>query len=297
MLLLITGSIDGTSDLIIGRLDKRVFRLNFDLFRDYDLSFTTSGWRIKNPAGHSISSETVTSVFWWKAFNYYLLEEDKFVAEEVKYLFRELYNWACLRKISKGTPPDFHNRLGKINILEISSKYFRTPKSLATFKLLGIDDLKGQSIVAKSFSSGLTVTNRSLMTTEVDPTLLDPSFPWFLQEKLDSPADVTVFVCGEGIYSYERDRSTLKGLDWRPEQTRDPLVKEWIRFNLTPCESSAIRCFCRDIGVEWGRIDFMRIGDELVFLEYNANGQWVFLDYSGEDGLVEAVCKYLYQTE
>jgi hypothetical protein len=41
----------------------------------------------------------------------------------------------------------------------------------------------------------------------------------------------------------------------------------------------------------------MRIGDELVFLEYNANGQWVFLDYSGEDGLVEAVCNYLYQSE
>ena len=125
MLLLLTGSIDGTSDLIVGRLDKRVFRFNFDLFRDYDLSFTPSGWRINNPAGHSISSETVTSVFWWKAFNYYLLEEDKFVAEEVKYLFRELYNWACLRRISKGTPPDFHNRLGKINILEIASKYFR----------------------------------------------------------------------------------------------------------------------------------------------------------------------------
>ena len=37
----------------------------------------------------------------------------------------------------------------------------------------------------------------------------------------------------------------------------------------------------------------MMRGDDLVFLEFNANGQWVFLDYSGEDGLVKAVSKYL----
>ena len=36
--------------------------------------------------------------------------------------------------------------------------------------------------------------------------------------------------------------------------------------------------------------------DNLVFLEFNANGQWVFLDYTGEIGLVKTVANYLLPT-
>lgn len=293
MLLLLTGSLDGTSDLLVSKLGKKVFRFNYDLFRDYELSFTPSGWWIRNPAGHFISSDLVTRAFWWKAFNYYLDDEDKFITEEVKYLFRELYNWSCLRGIARGTPPDFHNRLGKLNILEIASRHFKTPKTLATFRLGGVDSFENQRVVVKSFSSGLTVTNRALMTTEVDICRLDPRFPWFLQERLESPSDITVFVCGRHLYSYRRDRSELKGLDWRAEQAFDPTVKEWIKFDLSPEDEFATRSFCDEVGIDWGRIDLMQVDDGVVFLEYNANGQWVFLDYSGDDGLVNSVCNYL----
>ena len=31
-----------------------------------------------------------------------------------------------------------------------------------------------------------------------------------------------------------------------------------------------------------------------IFLEFNANGQWIFLDYSNEDKLVDHVVNYLY---
>jgi hypothetical protein len=33
--------------------------------------------------------------------------------------------------------------------------------------------------------------------------------------------------------------------------------------------------------------------DNFIFLEFNANGQWVFLDYTGEIGLVKTVANYL----
>ena len=212
MLLLITGSLDGTSDLLVGQLGDQVFRFNFDIYKDYEFSFSPHKWSIKNPAGHLITSDTVTSALWWKAFNYYLVDEDQFITEEVKYVFRELYNWCRLRGLAKGNPHDFHNRLGKLNILSIASKFFVTPKSLATFRLHGIDQLHDQPIVAKSFSSGLTVTNRALMTTEVEANRLDANFPWFLQQKLKSPADITIFVCGDQFFAYERDRTALKGV-------------------------------------------------------------------------------------
>jgi hypothetical protein len=45
--------------------------------------------------------------------------------------------------------------------------------------------------------------------------------------------------------------------------------------------------------VEWGRIDFLKSNDELIFLEYNANGQFFFLDTKNQYGLKDAVVEYL----
>lgn len=293
MLLLITGSVDGTSDLLINELGKNAFRFNYDLYKDYEITFTPSYWEIKNPAGHTINSDTVTSAFWWKAFNFYILDKEDFIVEEVKYVFREIYHWCRLKKLTKGNAHDFHNHLGKMNILTIASKYFTIPQTLATLKLGGIETLKNKEIVAKSFTSGLISTNKTLMTTAVKSETLHPDYLWYLQEKIESNADVTIFVCGNKQYAYKRDRKNLKGLDWRAEQVFDTTTKEWFRFELNAQQTTAVKKFCDELKVDWGRLDLMERDNDLVFLEYNANGQWVFLDYSGEDRLVKNVCEYL----
>lgn len=294
MLLLITGSQDGTSDLIVSKLgNEQVFRFNYDLFNEYSLEFKPNYWKISNPAGHSISSETVTSTFWWKAFNFFILDQEKLIVEEVKYIFREIYHWCRLRKITKGNPHDFHNHLGKMNLLNIGSKYFNIPETLATFKLAGIDSMSSKSFVAKSFTSGLTTTNKALFTSAIDTSKLHPDFPWYVQELIDSDADVTVFICGRKYFAYKRSRHDLKGLDWRSEQSFEIDKKEWIHFELTSSEHQSVENFCNEINVNWGRLDLMSSRNGLIFLEFNANGQWVFLDYFEEDGLLNEVCKYL----
>lgn len=294
MLLLFTGSADGTSDLLVSKLGhEKVFRFNYDLFQDYKLEFRPNYWRISNPTGHSISSETVTSAFWWKAFNFFLIDQEKLIVEEVKYIFREIYHWCRLRGIAKGNPHDFHNHLGKMNIINIADKYFVTPETLATFGLAGVDSIKSNNVVAKSFTSGLTTTNKALFTSAVDLERLHPDFPWYLQELIESDADVTIFVCGKKYFSYKRSRADLKGLDWRSEQTFDVDKKEWISFSLDSTEVKSIKGFCEELNVDWGRLDLMTSADGLVFLEFNANGQWVFLDYFNHDGLLDEVCLYL----
>lgn len=294
MLLLITGSSDGTSDLLVSEIGgENVFRFNYDLFNDYNLEFKPDYWRITNPAGHVVDSDSVTSCFWWKAFNFYLVDQEKFIVEEVKYIFREIYHWCRLKGLTKGTPPDFHNHMGKMNLLSIASKYFKTPATLVTFNLEGMKFLEGIEVVAKSFTSGLTDTNKALATTAVNKTQLHPDYPWFLQETIDSKADITIFICGDKYFAYTRDRSELKGLDWRVEQDYTGQKKEWFRFILSPETIDSVTKFCKEINVDWGRMDLMESNGELIFLEFNANGQWVFLDYSGEDGLVKTVGNYL----
>jgi len=294
LLLLITGSQDPTSSLLILKLGiEKVFRFNYDLFKDYSLEFTPDYWKISNPTGHSIDSNNVTSCFWWKAFNFYLMDQEEFIVEEVKYIFRELYHWCRLRGLVKGNPHDFHNHMGKMNILSIASKYFKTPKTLATFRLGGVDKLGELSVVAKSFTSGLTTTNKALMTTAVNKAALHPDYPWYLQELIDSKADITTFICGKKQFTFSRDRATLKGLDWRAEQNFDIDSEEWLRVSMSLNFEKSVRNFCDDLGVDWGRIDFMESEGGIIFLEYNANGQWVFLDLKEKHGLVRGVAKYL----
>ena len=291
MLLIITGSIDGTSDRILKNLKQTAFRFNFDLYKEYEFELTPNYWRITNPTGHSISSETITGLCWWKAFNY-TAHDEPFINDELKHIFRELSGWAIRRNLVKGNLPDFHNRFGKIGILEIAKQHFKIPDTLITWGFKSAPPIN--QAVAKSLSSGLTTSNKALFTTAIDTNRLDPRFPWFLQSKVDAIADTTVFICGSKLFCFDRDRSGLNGLDWRAEQNFSNYEEEWILKGLTEKEDSSIRRFCRDLAVAWGRIDLLRTRDgELVFLEYNANGQWVFLDYSNKYGLVDTVVEYL----
>lgn len=293
MLLLITSSSDGTGHVLIDHLKEKAFRFNYDLFNDYKLELSPNSWTITNPTGHTISSETVTSCLWWKAFQQPLKNQDNYVVEEIKYIFRELYSWCKLKKITKGNPHDFHNRLGKNSILHIARDFFKTPQTLITLNCAGIDVFNQTTVVAKSLSSAQTDTKASLLTSEVDITKLDPKYPWYLQEKLVSDFDVTVFVCDERLFAYERSRKNLKGLDWRGEQSFDPDSKEWIKMNLSKSEHDSIFQFCKEIDVKWGRLDFMKVDDELIFLEFNANGQWLFLNPDNSDEMIDTVIKYL----
>jgi hypothetical protein len=73
-------------------------------------------------------------------------------------------------------------------------------------------------------------------------------------------------------------------------------AQEWFMFDLTPEQTLSIANFAKDLKIDWGRLDLMTNKDNFVFLEFNANGQWVFLDYTGEIGLVKTVANYLLPT-
>jgi hypothetical protein len=291
MLLVLTSSIDGTANLLFEKLQNSGFRFNVDIFKEYDVELKPDFWSIENPAGLKITSETATGAFWWKVTNYEA-HQDSFIDEEVKYVFREIYNWFLHRNLIKGQPPDYHKSNGKISILSVAKKYFNVPDTYVGWGFKqGSKKIDG-GVVAKSLSSGLTATNRALFTTEVSQETLNPEYPWYLQTKLPADFDTTTFICGQKFFTFRRSRKNLKGLDWRNEQDFAS-DKEWDFRELSLKEKKLLEEFCKEMKIDWGRIDFMELDNELTFLEYNANGQWVFLDYRNEIGLVDEVVKYL----
>ena len=287
MLLVLTGSKDGTADLLFSKIGNKAFRFNYDIYSDYSVAVRPNSWSIENPTGLKITHSNATSAFWWKAFSYFVEEED-YVAEEVKYVFREIYGWFLARSLTKGNNPEFHRFNGKIQILNVASAYFEIPITISGWgNAIKSERQSKKRIVAKSLTSGLTTTNKALFTTEVDFSKLDPRYPWYLQEKVDAKSDITIFVCGKTIFSFERDRSGLKGLDWRNQEDIFSLEQKWKPFSLTKKHTVAVSAFLRRIGVDWGRIDFLWTGSKLIFLEYNANGQFIFLDNKNEFGILD----------
>ena len=291
MLLLLTGSSDGTADRIVQNSELPVFRFNLDLFSEYKVIHNVGNWSITNQAGLTISSETATRVFWWKAFSYGL-DLDSFLLEELKYFFRELYSWFGYRNAIIGNPPNTENYIGKLRQLEVASKYFSTSE---TELHIGVpfEENSEKKFVVKSLTSGLTVSNKAMFTQEVDLDKLDPKLLWYTQELIDSDFDVTVLVFGNKLRGFARGREELEGLDWRAEQFTN--ASKWVPYDLGDSIKAKLLSFCEELGVEWGRIDLMKRAnsDELLFLEMNMNGQWVFLDFENEYGVINEVVEYI----
>lgn len=294
MLLLLTSSGDGTSDILARGLKNRLFRLNFDHLPDYKGYLTPDSWEFINAVGHSISSQVAKTTMIWKPFFDTNQIYDKLIADEAKYVFRELYSWFIENGKIKGNPLDFHNKYGKIRILGKAQKYFRIPRTIFTVSLHNQEYIDKSARITKTLSSSLTSDGKALFTTDISNKNLDRKFPWLIQEKISSDCDVTCFVVGDEKFLFHRDRRSLVGLDWRAEQSFDIDKEEWVFEPITNFERDQLESLNSDLGVSWGRYDFMRDPDgSLVFLEFNANGQWVFLDYHNKHGLVDAVLKYL----
>jgi hypothetical protein len=229
MLLFITGSRDGTADLLFEKINNYAFRLNYDIFDEYQIIIENEYWKIINPTGLEITSETAKSCFWWKAFNFDIMSiESEYIHEEIKYIFREIYSYFQINKTIKGTPPDFHKKFGKLSILKIAKEFFNIPKTTVGWgKLLKNSTLNDTSTVAKSLTSGLINTEKVLFTTEVSINTLNLTYPWYLQEKIEASDDITTFICGEDIFTFSRDRSELEGLDWRNQKDFFEIDHKW----------------------------------------------------------------------
>ncbi len=97
-------------------------------------------------------------------------------------------------------------------------------------------------------------------------------------------------------YGFVLDRSILNGLDWRQAIGTSLVDSSWEKVELPVELSTNINYFMRDLGLRYGRIDLMtkdKTCQNTTFLEVNPNGQWAWLDLSGNNGLFDAVINFL----
>lgn len=292
-----TNSHDVTADLLVSKLgNERVFRFNFNLWQDYKLLLTPSGFEIENPVGRKVTDREVAKFYWrkpmrWKHMTPGLELSDRvnYIEEELWYMMRELVNLLWSRDRLVLVEPFADMRCGKVMQAQAASRYFNVPPFKCVFGS-SHQLRRGHKSVVKSLSSTRIDKTSVFYTTAVEESELDPSVPWMIQDLVVAEKDVTIAFVREQAFSFSlaRHRFIDRTLDWR-EIATEYVTDEWLVHRLPAEIERRIFALMADLRLQYGRIDMLLAGDVYYFLEVNPNGEWGWLDAAGRYGLLDKI--------
>ena len=287
--LIITDTWDSTTDIVVGRLGSKCFRVNTDIIKDYTIHWEPNGFSIQNAAGGSLKSCDVTSVYWRKPFTSDLYDskndEHHYFYSECRYLIREMYNFCRMAGAHCLIEEGAERRLGKFIQITIAKKHFK----VAGWEcFLGVEFPVQKQTIVKSLSAEQLTEDSVLYTSDVTGLVLSKDYLWFTQDFVMKDADVTVCYVRGDLFAFELIYTAGNSVDLRADQAR---LNEnaWRPTNLDTRCSSSIKDFMVECRLHFGRLDFVRRGSDLVFLEVNPNGQWAWLDLHDKTGLITRV--------
>jgi hypothetical protein len=303
MLFMITTTYDTTCDLLIHYMkSEKIFRFNTDIFHDYKISLTERGFHIEDPTGRSISDANISKVFWRKPLqnkdllkDNVLSEEQLYYDEELWYSTREMVNllWADGKIVL--VEPFAGMRAGKFVQLKVAAQYFKVPQYQFRLNYDTAFSKKTEVIVKSLTMEPVTVpTHEVLFATRVKDKELSPQCPWMVQEYVPAEADITVVFVRDKIFAFELDRTKFinRTADWR-ELPVSETSDQWQPHELPSQIQTGIFSFMRDLGLHFGRLDFLLSQNDYFFLEVNPNGQWAWLDSENKLGLTKKVIEEL----
>ena len=293
MIFISTCSQDTTTDIVMHELPPDgVLRFNIDSPNDFAWDFHSRGFRIasKND-GKEITDRTITSFYLRKPMYFDLIDVPKYGCvenwrrEETNELFNDFFR-ECQSRGLVTLVRSQNNRYGKLRQLLSAQKHFHVaPWHFFHGELP--NELKHGYWVVKSITQTPVGKGKVFFVREANPADLDPSYPWFVQERIDGEEEVTVVYVDGKTYAASAPRDSFDGEDCRKSLMAHPHA--WPRCGLSQKEELAIKGFMDETGYRFGRFDFIRKDGELWFLELNPNGQWAWLDEKNEHGLVSMV--------
>lgn len=293
MIFIPTCSQDTTTDLVIKELNpETVFRFNIDKPDDFIWDFHSKGFCIIDKISNkNITEKTLTSFYLRKPMYLDLIDIPKYGSvenwrrEETEELLKEFYR-ECQSRGLVSLIKSKNTHYGKLRQLLTATKYFNVaPWHFFHGKLP--NELKNGKWVVKSLTQTPIGEGKVFFVKEVDPKLLDLSYPWFMQERIDGEEEVTVVYIDSKMYAANYPRKAFDTEDSRKSLMENPTA--WPRCELSKKDEESIRGFMNETGYGFGRFDFIRKNGELWFLELNPNGQWAWLDENNERGLISMV--------
>ena len=277
MLLILTNSIDGTSDVLIHLCAERgepVFRFNIDLWLDYRSAWTPAGFAIRDPSGRTVASEEVSACLWrrpslqdtpaWRGGT----AEDRSATEaELHAVVREIAESArasALRLVEASGAPGVRAVHGAVAaILTAVPEWsvgwgFRWPQAKRMVKRFAPEALGAER-------------DRHIFVQSVDAERLSPDFPWLTQEIAQGARDATVLYVNGRSFGFEMRLTRPSNCPW--ERRRSNSDREHWRPGPCRRRTESHRRHMQRLGLRFGgSISSRRWRDD--FLEVNPNGQF-----------------------
>ena len=283
--LIITNSYDATTDVLIKYIGcQNIFRLNFDKYEDTIITITSEGIKLKVNKSE-ITDKDISKVLWRKPFNIDL-EIDKYIIAELKYIYREIFNYFSIQNKTILVIPKIENYIGKIVQMTIAKKFFVVPNWSVELN----SKLSNGVCVAKSLSSEVTNNNKIIYTTKINKEDLNLKYPWFLQNLIKAELDITIVYIDGKLFAYELVRKKDL-IDWRKVINKEK--QEWRIHEITTEFKNRITAYMNYISIKFGRLDFLFNSGIYYFLEVNPNGQWAWLDLENKNGLMTEMVRQI----
>ncbi len=290
--LLLSNSIDYTTDLVVQALgSENVFRFNTDIWSDYSLTVDDHGFELINPSGLRVTDADIVKVYRRSNVRASTLYPDKqftkeqlFEEEEVWTAFNDLMNMFWREGKVVLTQPWASLRMGKLQQARLAQQFFESVPGKFLINAPSMLDPDKESVV-KSFSFKFE-TGIGFYSRRVAERDLDPNHPWYITDFVDATHDVTVAFVRDTCFAFELDRRPFlhQTIDWR-QAPSEYAHKQWQPTELPDEITKGILGFMKEVGGHYARLDFLRCGDRLLFLEANFTGEWAWLDADGKHGL------------
>jgi len=256
------------------------FRFNFDMFNSYEFYWNDEYFEIINPVKAHCKSNEISIMTYYHARmtidqtiqNMELYQgESKWIISWLNHLHDCLVAWGHdSNKLRLFTTAGA--AYSKTYQMAKAKKYFSVPGYYLHWgRNLPHHDVIAKTLTQRPFSSGATMYAK--ITDQGD---LSPEWPWFTQEIADGDRDATVLYINGHIHSYQF--ATVRGelTDWRVTQGTDR--NKWIPWEPGRDFERKIDAYMKELGLKYGRLDFIIGGREPQFLEVNPCGQFGWLD-------------------
>ena len=286
MLLLLTNSVDGTADILVGLCAERgqpVFRFNIDLWASYRFVWTPDGFAFADPAGRAAASEALSACLWrrpslretagWQGGD---PDARDATEAELHALMREIAEWARARRLLRLIEPNGPRRVGRLAQMRVARQFFAVPEWSMGW---GVRWPAGRRMVKRLTTEPLGhARDRQIYVQSVEAERLAPGWPWLTQAIARGTRDATAFYVAGRTFAFEMEqtRADLDVEDWRTRVGAH--ADAWRPWATPPDFAARVDAYMRRLGLHYGRLDFLSGDGEPTFLEVNPNGQFGWLD-------------------
>ena len=275
----ITNSYTATVDVILRQLAEAnfsFFRLNVDFLEDYSICIHNDGFQISDPLGRSIDSKDISNAFIYKGS--LILGEYKARDGGDSLWFASTFNnivnnlivfLMSQRKLKLFSP--YEQIYPKSMQMTIAQKYWIVP----TWSIDLGHSLPQGKVMVKQLTSR-AYNGKRMDVKKVEASDLASQYPWFTQKPAQGNRDATVLYINDKVHCYQFATERGDLTDWRVTQGTE--ANKWEPWNAGEEFENKVRAYMRDMGLKFGRLDFIIGGDEPEFLEVNPCGQFGWLD-------------------